>query len=319
VRADRLMAIVLLLQRYGMQTVPQLAKRLEVSERTILRDMDALSGSGVPVYAERGSRGGFRLVDGYRLDLMGLNSPEVRTLFLHRLDGVLSDLGWHHDAETARVKIAGAVSAEQMAYAEEVSQRFYVDESKWFEKPVSSPFLPLLQDAIWGAFRINLTYEKANGELSSRVVSPLALVAKAGVWYLVAQREGELRVYRVNRISNVELLPETFDRPKSFDLGEFWNTWTQRFMANLPRYEVVLWVERDAFETFVKHSSFPTEQIDANAPDGYVAVRVTYETMGMACGHVLSYDFEVVVVEPEELRKAVIQRAKLVLTNHLRI
>ncbi len=175
------MAIVLILQRQGIQTASQLAKQLEVSERTILRDMDALSTSGVPLYAEHGPRGGFRLADGYRMDLTGMRSPEVRTLFLHGLDGVLSDLGWIHDAKTAREKLASAVSEEQRATAEDVSQRFYVDETKWFGGGHTSPFLRPIQDAIWETLQLRMTYEKQNGEVVTRVISPLALVAKAGV------------------------------------------------------------------------------------------------------------------------------------------
>lgn len=312
-RADRLMAIVLLLQRHGIQTAPQLAKRLEVSERTILRDMDALSASGVPVYAERGTRGGFRLADGYHMDLTGMKSPEVRTLLLRGLDGVLSDLGWNHDAETARDKLVNAVSAEQRVSVQEVSQRFYVDESRWFGKPAPSPFLRLIQDSIWETYRVRMTYEKGSGEVSFRVISPLALVAKAGVWYLVAERETELRVYRVSRISNVERLSERFERPESFNLGQFWSTWTKRFMENLPRYEVVLWVETKAFETFMKQISFPTEQINTDAPEGYVAVRVTYETLQMARAHVLECNCKVFVEQPEELRTALVDKAQQVL------
>lgn len=308
------MAIALILQRHGMQTAPGLAKRLEVSERTILRDMDALSASGVPVYAERGSRGGFRLADGYRMELTGMRSPEVRTLFLRGLDGVLSDLGWNHDAEIAREKIASAVSADQRASADEVSQRIYVDEARWFGRPHTSPFLRRIQDAIWGTFRLYLTYEKGNGDVSSRVVSPLALVAKAGVWYLVAERDAQLRVYRVNRITNVEALSERFERPKSFDLTAFWTAWTKWFVENLPRYEAVLWVESGAFDRFMKQTSFPAQQIDVYAPEGYTAVRVTYETPEMARATVLGYDFNVFVVEPHELRKAVVERAHRVIS-----
>ncbi|QSO49206.1 helix-turn-helix transcriptional regulator [Alicyclobacillus mengziensis] len=314
-RADRLMAIVLILQRHGMQSAPQLAERLEVSERTILRDMDALSASGVPVYAERGANGGFRLAEGYRVDLTGMKSPEVRTLFLRGLDGVLSDLGWDLDAEAARDKLVSAVSAEHRASVEEVSQRIYVDETRWFGKSIASPFLRPLQEAIWEAVRIHLTHEKSNGQVSVRVVSPLALVAKAGVWYLIAERDTELRVYRMNRITNVEILSEHFERPKDFDLRMFWTRWAKQFVENLPRYEALLWVETGAFDRFMKQTSFPTEQVHAYAPEGYTAVRVTYETLEMARATVLECSCKVFVASPKELQVAVIERAQQVLEN----
>lgn len=274
--------------------------------------MDALSASGVPVYAERGANGGFRLTDGYRVDFTGMKSPEVRTLFLRGLDGILSDLGWDHDAETARDKLASAVSAEHRASVEEVSQRIYVDETRWFGKSSVSPFLRPIQDAIWGTFRLHLTHEKNNGQVSSRVVSPLALVAKAGVWYLIAERDTEIRVYRVNRITNVKMLSERFERPKEFDLRAFWTTWTKWFVENLPRYESVLWVENDAFDRFMKQTSFPAQQIDVYAPEGYKAVRVTYETLEMARATVLEYNCKVFVVSPQELQAAVVGRAQQV-------
>ncbi|MCL6443456.1 MAG: YafY family transcriptional regulator [Alicyclobacillus sp.] len=313
-RADRLMAILLILQREGLQTAPQLAQRLEVSERTILRDMDALCASGVPVYAERGPHGGFRLADGYRIDLTGMRSPEFRTLFLRGLGGILSDLGWEHDAQTAREKLMSAVPKDQRMAVDEVAQRFYIDDAKWFSRESSSPWLRVLQDAIWANVRLEMSYRTANGETSMRLVSPLALVAKAGVWYLVAERQQELRVYRVDRIVQVTTTKDRFERPPSFHLEEFWKTWTQRFVSNLPRYDVLLWIEERAFPTFVRRNSFPYERIDtSSAPEGYVGVRVTFETIDMACVIILAYDFQVFVVEPIELRIMVTDRARQIL------
>ncbi|QSO52672.1 YafY family transcriptional regulator [Alicyclobacillus curvatus] len=309
-RADRLMTIVLMLQRHGLLTAPQLAERLEVSERTILRDMDALSASGIPVYAERGASGGFRLAEGYRVDLTGMKSPEIRTLFLRGLDGILSDLGWDHHARAARDKLVSAVSTEHRASVDEVSQRIYIDETKWYGESMASPFLQPIQDALWTASRIQLTHEKSSGHISSRVVSPLALVAKVGVWYLVAERDTEIRVYRVSRITNVEVLNEHFERPGSFDIRAFWMSWTKAFVDSLPRYESVLWVETDAVHTFIKHSSFPTKLIQLNAPDGYASVQVTYETLEIARAHVLQCNCKVFVVSPKELRVAVRKRAR---------
>lgn len=185
--------------------------------------------------------------------------------------------------------------------------------ARWFSRKNTTPFLQSLQDAIWTNLRLNMSYQKANGEVSSRVVSPLALVAKAGVWYLVAERDSDVRVYRVNRISDVEPLDEHFVRPGSFNLEEFWNTWAEQFMSNLPRYEVLLWIESVAYETFVRKTAFLIERCGTDAPEGYVAAQVTFETMEMACAHILGYNFKVFVVEPQDLHTAVMERARRVL------
>jgi predicted DNA-binding transcriptional regulator YafY len=316
-RADRLVAILLLLQRHGTRSAPQLAKHLEVSERTILRDIGALSTSGVPIYAERGPNGGFRLVEGYSLDLTGLRSPEVRTFFLHGIDGVLEDLGWYQDAQTARDKLTCAIPEEQKSVAAEVTQRLYVDETPWFSREDSTPFLSILQDAIWKNRRLNMSYKNPNGTVSSRLLEPYALVAKTGIWYLVAERDTQLRVYRVSRITHVDPLDEHFERPTSFDLVQFWSTWTIDFESSLRKYEVLLWVKNDYYKTFVRTTPFPVDrdiQIQPDVPRDYVAVRVTFETMEIACHHILGYGGKVHVVEPLDLRNLVIERARQILT-----
>ena len=313
-KAHRLVAILLLLQRHGKRTASQLAEHLEVSERTILRDITSLGMAGVPVYADQGPHGGFRLAEGYRVDLTGMRSPELRTLFLRGMDEVLADLGWDRDAGSARTKLFSAMPKDQQPAIDEVAQRFYIDETRWFVSKSSTPFLRSLQDAIWANVRIRLAYQKPGEEASMRIVMPYALVSKAGVWYLVAEGDSGMRVYRTNRVADVEILDDHFQRPESFNLEHFWRTWTRKFESSLPTYQVLLWVEADAYETFVQKTSFPIEPDPSHAPDGYGAVRVTFETMDIAANHVLSYNFKVFVVEPPELRTLVVERARQILS-----
>ena len=311
--ADRLVAILLLLQRHGSRTARQLAEQLEVSQRTILRDIDSLSMSGIPVYAERGASGGFRIVEGFRVDLTGLRSPEIRSLFLRGNAGVLADLGWERDAQIAWDKLTCAIPDEQKSHATEVANRFYIDETPWFYRGRPAPCLGLLQDAVSQDRRVTITYEKPDGTVSNRRISPYALVAKTGTWYLVAERNDKMRVYRASRVKRMELSEERFDRPRDFQLEAFWVTWTWEFESTRPRYEVVLWIERAAFTDFVLATPWLTVDGDVHvetpAPEGYIAVRVTFETAEMACRHVIGFGHHVWVVDPLDLRTQVMERA----------
>lgn len=319
-RADRLVSIILLLQRYDTLTAGQLAERLEVSERTILRDMTALSVSGVPVYAERGTKGGFRLVDGYELDLSGLRSSEIRALFLHDNDGVIADLGWKQDADTARYKLSFAIPEEQLPYAMELGQRFHIDETPWFAREkTSSSHLDIIQQAIWGLKRFEMSYQKPDNSTSVRVIAPYALVAKAGVWYLVGERNDEFRVYRASRILDVRVLNESFTRTSSFNLKVFWRTFTQEFEKSRPTYDTLLWIHNSTYPDFVHSPLFVTVNIQPEvitpAPKDFVTVKVTYETMEVACRHILGFGNDIRVIEPLELRTAVIDKARGILNE----
>lgn len=306
-----------MLQRNGTMTANQLAKRLEVSERTVLRDISALSVSGVPVYAERGSKGGFRIIEGYELDLSGLRSVEIRTLFLRGNDRLLTDLGWRQDAMAAWNKVSSAIPQEQQSIATELMQRFYIDEAPWFHREDPSAPLKTIQDAIWKERCLDIIYDKPDGRTANRVVNPYALVAKVGVWYLVGEREHELRVYRVSRIKRIGVLDDTFERKSSFNLMEFWDSWTREFEHSRPKYEVYLWVKDEALPDFMNATPWLTVdgevRIDGAEPDGYVGVRVNFETMEMACRHVLGFGDQLRVIEPQELRSMIVERARSVL------
>src|SRR6185369_5089899 len=188
-RADRLLSILLLLQANGRMTARTLAERLEVSERTILRDMDALGCAGVPLTAERGAGGGWRLIDGYQTKLTGLTSPEIQSLFLARPPRLLADLGMKQAAEGAWLKLQAALPRELREQAEFVRQRILVDARGWRDSAVSLASLPTVLDALWRGCRLRFLYEKSGGERSERIVEPLGVVARGNSWYLVAERD----------------------------------------------------------------------------------------------------------------------------------
>jgi predicted DNA-binding transcriptional regulator YafY len=313
-RADRLLAVTLLLERHGTLTARELANRLEVSRRTILRDVQALSTAGIPVYAEQGAQGGFRLAPGYRLDLSALGSAEVRTLFLGGGERLLADLGWEQDAASAREKLAASVPPAQRLLAASMAERFLIDGAPWFARQTTAPCLDLLQEAVLSERRLRIAYRAPDGVAAQREIEPLALVAKAGVWYLVALRDGTERVYRVDRILDAAR-GEPFKRPTGFDLGRFWQAWTQEFEASLPRYEARLLVHEDVRVAFWQSTPWLTVggeiAVEPEASvDGWTAVRLVFGSPEVACRHVVGFGGMVRVREPAQLGEMVKARAQ---------
>jgi predicted DNA-binding transcriptional regulator YafY len=222
-RADRLLSIVLLLQVHQRLTARELARRLEVSERTILRDMEALGVSGVPVIADRGTGGGWRLLDGYQTRLTGLTPTEIQSLFLARPGRVMADLGLRHDAEAAMLKLEAAIPERSRRDADFARRRIHIDPRGWRDPGESIAALPVLFAALWQERRVRFVYHRVNCEPGPRVVDPLGLVAKGSTWYLVARPdEGEPRTYRVSRIESPEILEERAAPAPTFDLAAHW-------------------------------------------------------------------------------------------------
>src|SRR5215475_12295332 len=217
-RADRLLSIMLLLQTYRRMTAHDLAERLEVSERTIHRDMEALGVAGVPVVAERGAGGGWSLLGEYRTNLTGLNEAEIQALFLARSPRLLDDLGLSKAAEAAFIKLFAAVPSTTRHDAESASRRIYVDVTGWNRSEESVPLLPLLQEAVWRERKLKFRYQRGDDCEVEREVDPLGLVAKGSVWYVVAAIDGDIRNYRVSRVLEAEMTGQSFIRPQAFDL-----------------------------------------------------------------------------------------------------
>src|SRR5690349_15363857 len=275
-RADRLLSLLLLLQTRGRMTAQELAERLEVSERTVYRDLAALGMAGVPVYAERGPGGGCMLMDGYRTDLTGLTEAEVRTLFMAGAPALLKDLGLGSALEAALLKLLAALPATFRQNVERARQRIHIDALGWsrWEEPV--PHLATVQEAVLRGRRLRIVYRPLDGEAGERVVDPLGLVAKTTVWYLVARRDGEMRVYRIARMREAELLDEPCARPEGFDLAAYWREWTTEMIAQAPT--------------------------DA---DGGVRLALTYDSFEEARRRMLGLGTLVEVLEPAELRASV--------------
>jgi predicted DNA-binding transcriptional regulator YafY len=315
-RADRLLSILLLLQVHQRMTAGELARRLEVSERTVHRDMEALSAAGIPLVAERGAGGGWSLLEPYQTRLNGLNLSEIQTLFLNQPSRLLADLGLDKAADHALVKLLAALPSVNRQTAEYVRQRIYVDAAGWnrVEEPV--PCLPAIQDAIWQERRLRFMYRYSGGAQGERVVDPLGLVAKGSVWYLVAGVEGEIRTYRVSRVQEAQVLDERCRRPQGFDLAAHWQESLVSFAANLPRYPVILRVEPDLLPRMRGWGYTRIEQVDPPDADGWVRVCVVFEIEEDARLYALGCGPQVEVLEPPELRQQVIRLAEATVAHY---
>jgi predicted DNA-binding transcriptional regulator YafY len=310
------MSLVLLLQARGRMTAQELADELEVSLRTIYRDVESLSGAGVPVYADRGPAGGYRLLDGYRTRLTGLTTDEASSLFLAGLPGAAAELGLGAAVATAELKLLAALPKELSDRAARVRERFHLDAPGWYRDAEEIPFLGAVADAVWHQDRLRIAYRRWDTSPQvSRVLEPLGLVLKAGVWYLVARTEGQDRTYRVTRIEESESLGERFERPAGFDLMEFWRNWSDRFSSSLYTGEARVRFS-PAAASMLTHLLLPAVvrgfHATAGAPDGdgWVEAVIPIESIRHAHRELLRFGAEVEVLEPPELRDRVAESVR---------
>lgn len=314
-RADRLLSIVLLLQANHQMTSSDLASRLEVSERTIHRDMEALSGVGIPVTAARGSGGGWSLLGDYRTNLTGLNEAEIQSLFLTKSTKLLADLHLDKAADGALLKLLASLPSRFRDGAERARQRIYIDVSGWSKREEAVPFLPVLQEALWMEHKLVIRYERGgNFEAVERVISPFGLVAKGSVWYLVGSVEGDVRTYRVSRISFARVLDSIAPVPVEFNLAEYWEQSASTFKSGPPKYLASFWVEPLTALRLNFAGRFArvmeTDETDAR---GWKKVHVGFDVEEMACEYAVSFGPNIEVIEPATLREKVIAMTKATL------
>jgi predicted DNA-binding transcriptional regulator YafY len=249
-RADRLISILMLLQARGRMTARDLAEQLEVSERTIYRDLEALSMAGVPIYTERGPGGGCSLLDGYQTRLTGLTDIEVRALFLLTMAAPLADLGLGKVLEEALLKLTAALPATSREQVEQLHQRFHVDTTWWYHTADAQVTLQTIQQAIWQNSKLHMVYQQDNGSWCEQTIEPYGLVAKAGVWYLVSACHTNYAVYRVSRIQSITISGERFVRADDFDLAGYWSEYCTQVEHTHPQYAIPLRLAPDEVSTF---------------------------------------------------------------------
>jgi predicted DNA-binding transcriptional regulator YafY len=311
-RASRLLSIMMLLQARGRMSAEALAEELEVSVRTIYRDIDQLSAAGVPVYADIGRNGGFALLDGWRTRLTGLTAPEARALFLSGLPGPASELGLGDEVAAAELKLLAALPADWQTEATRMSSRFHLDPKGWFSAGPRPEFLQLVAEAVWSERRIRIRYDSWT-QVSERLVEPLGLVLKGGIWYLVAQREARLRTYRLTQIQALTLTDETFARPKDFDLPRHWQESTASFEREVYVGTARVRATRVGLSRLEDISRRCKDEIEAQAPvfdaDGYAVFDVPIEEERWASREMTRAGAEVEVLAPESLRLKMIEIA----------
>jgi predicted DNA-binding transcriptional regulator YafY len=315
-RAGRLVSLLLLLQTRGRMTAQALADELEVSVRTVYRDVESLGASGVPIYADRGPAGGYQLLAGYRTRLTGLTSDEASTLFLAGVPGPAAELGLGSVLAAAQLKLRASLPGELAERADRMRERFHLDAPGWFRGDEPTPFLAAVADGVWTARQLSVRYRrwKAPREVT-RTLSPLGVVLKAGRWYLVAQSGDKTTAYRVTNILDAELLDEPVNRPEGFELAKFWQDWTETYERSV--YTATATVRMTAraleFMAFV----FPPEmarvaRASAQPPDtaGLVTTTVPIESIKHGHTELLKLGAEAEVLSPPELRTMLAESAR---------
>ncbi|WP_328432321.1 MULTISPECIES: helix-turn-helix transcriptional regulator [unclassified Streptomyces] len=292
-KSSRLVSILLLLQTRGRMTAAQLAEELEVSVRTVYRDVDALSAAGVPLYGDAGHAGGYRLLDGYRTRLTGLTTEEAEALFLAGAPGPAAELGLGSVLAAAQLKVRAALPPELRAHADRISGRFHLDAPGWYADAEPAPFLPAVADAVWNSRVLDVLYRRwAEPTDVERRLEPYGLVLKAGRWYVVAGPGP--RTFRVDQILRLAPAGEEFTRPDDFDLAAYWTAYQRDFHDRLYRGEALVRVAPG-----VK----PVRAVDSRTDDdGWTLARVPIESVEHAHGEFLRLGADIEVLQPPELR-----------------
>jgi predicted DNA-binding transcriptional regulator YafY len=320
VRASRLVNLLLLLQARGGLTAAQIAGELEVSVRTVHRDVDALAEAGVPIYAERGPHGGIRLVDGYRTRLTGVTEEEAEALFLSGVPGPAAELGLGRVVAAGRLKVLAALPPELRSRAARLGQRFHLDAPGWFQQSEGSPCLGELATAVWEDRRVRIRYDRGDRDVE-RVLEPMGLVLKGGVWYMVARVDGQLRTYRASRVRQASVTQERFDRADDFDLATFWAESTAAYEQAVERVVVTLRIdpriEDDLSDALGPRAAGTVELVAAADASGWQRLRVSLEWPAEAHLRLLRFGALVEVLEPQELRERIAREARAVLDRYL--
>ncbi len=313
-RADRLLSLLMLLQVRGQMSARELADELEVSERTIYRDITALSVSGVPVYASRGPGGGVRLIEEYRTTLTGLTPEETRALFMMGIPAPLMQLGLGEKFKGALLKLSASLPDARRADELRTRQRILLDSSWWFQSAQDVPCLQTIQQALFQDQRLRITvrWEFFNTEFEQEA-EPYGLVAKANIWYLVYGRGGTPHVARVSQIIAAEILPKGFTRPAGFDLEVFWVGWCQAYETQ-PPFQARVRVAPEALPMLAEYvgdrARGQLSHVHLPDADGWVTLSLPFESFVAARTRLLGLGRAVEVLAPLALRKSLVDFAE---------
>ena len=323
-RADRLLQILALLRRHGRLPARRLAELLEVSERTVLRDMEALSAAGVPVYTDRGRNGGCALLDGYRTEVSGLTPGEAQALFAWTSGTAAAELGLSGELSSALTKLSATVPAPALETAEALASVVVVDRRRWFADAEEVPMLPVLRDATTRRRRLRLRYASAAAtspeEAGIRTVDPYGLVENAGRWYLLAAHPGEQRTYRGSRIVAAEILDEPAEVPDDLDLAEAWARQRAAFEERAAPCTITVAVDPAAVDFFATYSRFQLAAGTTITPlgedDGWPVLELSFRARRAAVAIVLAFGGQARLLTPADLREDAVSLARATLAAH---
>ncbi|HEU4945527.1 MAG TPA: WYL domain-containing protein [Kribbella sp.] len=318
-RSSRLLSILLLLQTRRQLTARELAAELEVSLRTIYRDVEALAAAGVPVYADQGRAGGYRLVDGYRTRLTGLTEQEASSLFLVGMPGPAAALGLTQETSAAELKLLAALAPEQRDRAGRLKDRFHLDVPAWYRDAEDSPHLAAVAEAVLHDQRIEVVYRRWQEPREvERTLEPYGLVLKNGSWYVVAAAPGGMRTYRVSNILQLRRTGEAFTRPDGFDLTLYWQDHLEEFENRRFTGQAVVRISAGLVPRLADLSStlllkaITDSGVEPDA-DGAVTVVVPIESVGHAAAQLVRFGTDLEVLDPPELRAELARLARSVL------
>jgi predicted DNA-binding transcriptional regulator YafY len=308
-RADRLLSILLLLQNQGKMTAKDLSEALEVTVRTIYRDIDALCNAGVPIYSDSGHGGGFSLLNDYHTNLTGLSEDELEALLMLRSLAPLSDLGLSKALQAALLKISAALPESSRSKDEIFRQCFYFDSTWWQQSDIRIPHLHVVQDAVLHNHKLLIAYQTPFSLKVERIVSPFGLVAKAGKWYVVCERNESLHVYNISNLADALLCEDKFERPADFELEKFWNHWCSEREAFLTNFIVSVRVAPNFvhilpmyFGNQINQKIVQAEPSDAKS---WIPLELTFESFEAARDRILGFGRGVEVLEPKALQLSI--------------
>jgi predicted DNA-binding transcriptional regulator YafY len=314
-RASRLLSLLMLLQSRGRVNAQALAQALEVSVRTIHRDVDELSAAGVPIWADRGRLGGFQLQPGWRTRVDGLTAPEAQAMFLGGLPGPAAELGLGEAMASAQLKLLAALPEGWRDDARRVSARFHLDPIDWYRGPSATDHLPAIAQAVWSERRLSMRYESWKGEVR-RSVDPLGLVLKAGIWYLAARVGNGVRTYRLSNILELDVGDESFERPADFDLAAWWLASTRRFEKELAVDTAQLRVSAAGMKALRDLGAAVAQAAEASQSEadeaGWRRVTIPIESVAHAAQQVLRLGAQAEVLKPAALRREVLERVSAI-------
>lgn len=313
-RADRLLALLMHLQTHRHMTAQQLAQELEVSERTIYRDVVALNSAGIPIYTESGPGGGISLLEDYQTNLTGMRPEEVQALGMLEIPEALEVLGAGQALKSALLKLAAATPPSLRAQQKQSQNRIHLDTSAWFQSDEVNPHIQIIKQAVFEDRQLMITYQGDFNAIGQQRVSPYGLVAKASIWYLVYEIGDHMRVRRVARITGAVLLKQSFTRPADFDLTTFWKNWCEAYEDERPFYRVKVLVIPSLAERLPL-------LLENNQPDllntppaftqtGWQAITLEFSSFETARTQLLGFGAAVEVLEPLALRISLADHAQ---------